>query len=274
MKQKIMKSLKLIDKRFLFSIVKIFKVSILTRRLRQTLEVFGGSSFSVYNSTETVFAHLCDQYGTDKGSNGQTAYPFEWAPHRYSDLYDVLFRQRRNQVNRVFECGIGTGNLGISANMGKGARPGASLRAWRDYFPNAVIYGADIDPDVIFNEDRIFTFLLDQLNEKSIKDAISDFEPGSFDLMVDDGLHTYQANATLFRNSHHLLSEEGIYIIEDVTPTNLRKLLSLRSEFFSFNFSPVVFHEAKQTHELNSILLITKKPTIKHPVSTNAPDSD
>lgn len=35
-------------------------------------------------------------------------------------------------------------------------RPGASLRVWRDFFPNAVIYGWDIDPSaMVYDEERI-----------------------------------------------------------------------------------------------------------------------
>jgi hypothetical protein len=261
MRVKIKKVIKLIDDRFLFSFLNRLRFFVLKRQLRASLDSLGGRSFTTYISSENVFAGLCDRYGTDKGTNGLDKYPFEWAPHRYSDFYDVLFRQRRNEIKRVFECGIGTGNLNFSANMGQGARPGASLRVWREYFPNALVYGADIDSEVLFTEDRIFTFVIDQLNQDSIQNAIKIFEPGTFQLIVDDGLHTFEANATLFRNSNHLLSDQGIYIIEDVTPANLKKLLSLSKEFTSFEFLPVVFREVHQSHELNSLLMITKKPT-------------
>jgi hypothetical protein len=252
-------TLKFIDKYFLFSILDRVRVLFLTLHLKWTVKTYGGRSLSIYFSTDSAFADLCDKFGTDKGSNGLDEYSYKWTPHRYSDFYQVLFRHSRNEVNRVLECGIGTGNVEISANMGSGARPGASLRVWREYFPNALIYGADIDPGVMFKEDRISTFVVDQLDIKSIQNAISGFEPGTFDLIVDDGLHTFQANATFFRNSIHLLSERGVYIIEDVTPTNLKKLLFLKNEFLAFDFSPVIFHEANQRHELNSILMVTKK---------------
>ena len=259
MRRIIKSTLKLIDERFLFSFFHKVRSLFLLNQLKRTLESYNGRSFSTYLSSDTVFADLCDKFGTDKGSNGLDEYSFKWAPHRYSDFYEVLFRQCRDQVTQILEIGIGTGDLDFPANMGSGARPGASLRVWREYFPNALIYGADIDPRILFKEDRISTFLVDQLDKKSIQNAISSFEPGTFDLIVDDGLHTFQANATFFRNSNHLLSERGFYIIEDVTPANLKKLLSLKSEFLSFAFSPVIFHETNQTHELNSILMITKK---------------
>jgi hypothetical protein len=148
------KLIKSIDERFLFSSLNKVKSYFLKRHLKRTLDSFGGRSFSAYTSNDTVVGHLCDQNGTDKGTNGINEYPYVWAPHRYSDFYDVLFRYRRSEIKRVFECGIGTGNLAISANMGQGARPGASLRVWRDYFPSALIYGADIDSEILFSEDR------------------------------------------------------------------------------------------------------------------------
>ena len=40
--------------------------------------------------------------------------------------------------------------------------PGASLRAWRDFFPNATILGADLDREVLFEEERITTGYMDQ----------------------------------------------------------------------------------------------------------------
>ena len=39
--------------------------------------------------------------------------------------------------------------------MGSEGVPLASLRAWRDYFKNANIYGADIDKGILKDEERI-----------------------------------------------------------------------------------------------------------------------
>ena len=64
---------------------------------------------------------------------------------------------------------IGTNDLNIKSNMTENAKPGASLRVWRDYFVNANIFGGDIDEKVLFEEDRIRTFFVDQLNDSSIK---------------------------------------------------------------------------------------------------------
>lgn len=100
--------------------------------------------------------------------------------------------------------------------MGIHGKPGASLRVWRDYFPNAIIYGADIDKDVLFEEERIKTFYMDQLNPKSIKEYWEMVGEDNFDFMLDDGLHTFEAGSSLFNNSIGKLSKLGTYVIEDV----------------------------------------------------------
>jgi len=58
----------------------------------------------------------------------------------------------------VFELGLGTNNIGAPSSMGAGGCSGASLRGWREYFPNAHIFGAESDRDILFDEERIWTF--------------------------------------------------------------------------------------------------------------------
>lgn len=53
--------------------------------------------------------------------------------------------------------------------MGQSGKSESYLRVWRDYFPNADVYGADIDKDVLREEQRIKTSHVDQTNEGSIK---------------------------------------------------------------------------------------------------------
>jgi hypothetical protein len=95
--------------------------------------------------------------------------------------------------------------------------PGGSLRAWRDYFPNADIIGIDIDSDVMFTEDRISTYVCDQTKTESINNFIkkANLQPNTLDIIIDDGLHEFNANITLFENTKHLLKDNGIYVIED-----------------------------------------------------------
>lgn len=76
--------------------------------------------------------------------------------------------------------------------------PGASLRVWRDYFFNANIYGADIDKDILFKEEKIKTFYVDQLDTKSIKQMWANIGVENFDIIIEDGLHEPEANLNFF----------------------------------------------------------------------------
>jgi hypothetical protein len=115
----------------------------------------------------------------------------------------------------LFELGLGTNNTSIKSNMGANGKPGASLRAFADYFTEGNIFGADIDKDILFQTDRIKTFYCDQTNPEVIKEMWSNI-PEEFDIIIDDGLHEAHANITFFENSYHKLKKGGIFIIEDI----------------------------------------------------------
>ena len=68
------------------------------------------------------------RYGSDKGDHDN---------HNYTTVYSVLLEAFRDRPVRVFELGLGTNNPEIPSSMGIDGRPGASLRAWRGYLPNA-----------------------------------------------------------------------------------------------------------------------------------------
>lgn len=231
-----------------------FKRILQKRRLRKKYN----SYFTVYSFYSTALANLCDKYGSDKGSALPTGHTYSWHPHCYTEFYELVFRNIRMNVRMVFECGIGSSDPNLPANMGNNAKPGASLRVWREYFPNAKIYGADIDSSTLFSEDRITTFQLNQLDSVSIRNAFVNFDKESFDFILDDGLHTFEAATTLFANTNYLLSRNGIYIIEDVTPDTLKRFLNESIVTDDFVLSPIVFHERKQNQELNSLLMITR----------------
>lgn len=202
-------------------------------RFVQKRELEAASEFKIeiiYKKNHACeFANLCDFYGTDKGELRPGHNPYPWASHTYSDFYSGLFSHCRGGVSAVFECGIGTTDTNNPSTMGQEGVPGASLRVWRDYFPNANVFGADIDTTVLFQEDRISTFCVDQLDPKSIADLWKKVSVPSFDLMIDDGLHTFEGGSTLFLYSIHKLTPHGVYIIEDVYPSDLL----LYKEFFN-----------------------------------------
>lgn len=207
----------------------------------------------------TLLAELCDLYGSDKGTADLDAKnrPYGWPPHSYVDLYSMIFDHCRFKIEKVFECGIGTNNPEMPSNMTEKGKPGASLRVWRDYFPNAQVVGVDIDKDILFTEERIETYFIDQTNKEIIKDFWGKLGKDAFELILDDGLHEFQAGICLFENSINYLSDNGVYIIEDITTTDLKKYLDYFSnKNYNVNFI-TMFRPYAELND-NNIVLIKK----------------
>lgn len=167
-----------------------------------------------YN-VKTELCNLFTIHGSDKGRH-----------HNYSTFYNYIFSHIRDENLNIFEVGLGTNNINIPSNMGPGGQPGSSLRGWKDYFKNSNVYGADVDKGCLFQEDRIKTFYTDQTNKEVIlecweNDTLKNIE---FDIIVDDGLHEYNANRNFFENSIHKLKTGGIYILEDISEEYLDKV--------------------------------------------------
>lgn len=155
-----------------------------------------------------------DKYGSDKGPRkGNTTH------HTYTREYHELFKDKTGADLNVFELGLGTNNPNFSCNMGVHGKPGASLRGWREYFSQAKIYGADIDTGVLFQEDRIHTMYCDQTVPSVIRAM---WEPlPDMEIIIDDGLHVFEANVTFFENSIHKLTPTGTFIIEDINHADI-----------------------------------------------------
>ena len=190
--------------------------------------------FSYQTHTDTLvnpLTLLSEKYGSDKGST-QLQNPYPWQPHSYTLFYHHIFANYREIVRNVFECGIGSSDETIISNMSATGATGASLKMWREYFPNANIFGADIDHKTLFQDSRISTYQMDQTSQNSIQQYWMKLGDITFDLMIDDGLHSFLAGITLFENSIHKLSDYGLYFIEDVNSFDLikyREYFSLRN---------------------------------------------
>lgn len=160
------------------------------------------------SSTDTELCEMLNKYGSDKGSSG----------HNYSKFYYDIFKNIKYEYNNIFELGIGTSNPKLPSTMGVNYLPGASLRSWRSFFPFSKIYGADIDKEILFEDDRIKTYYVNQTDESSIENLWKndDLKYIEFDIMIDDGLHECLANINFLINSIYKLRDGGIYIVEDV----------------------------------------------------------
>ena len=182
--------------------------------------------------------HLCSlmtKYGSDKATK-----------HNYSKLYHLLFDDLRDRVATVFELGIGSVNPKQPSNMGRSGSPGGSLRVWRDYFINALILAADIDIKTLFHEPPIHAFYCDQTSPRSVQalwTEIIDFYGGivALDIMIEDGLHTFEANTCFFENSFYMVAPGGYYI-EDLTSQTANKLREKIETDYRQRFPQFEFH--------------------------------
>lgn len=150
---------------------------------------------------------LVEKYGTDKTLSG------------YTPTYSQIFTPIREKVNSVLEIGLGSLDASSPSTFAGNQRlfphykQGGSLRVWRDFFPNAKIYGIDVAKDCMFTEDRIETFLFDSSNKDYAEHYLKDLK---FDIIIDDGNHDPEYQIKTMQNLLPRLSSTGIYVIEDI----------------------------------------------------------
>ena len=186
---------------------KIFPIlSKLITTLKKKIEIVSVEKFSkkrgLKKNTELIKNYFM-KYDSDKSKI-----------HNYHLIYGSLFK-KRNKIKKVLEIGLGTDNEKLISNMGRQGKPGASVKAFRDFFPKAKIYGADIDKEILFKDKRINTFYVDQTNLMSLKNLYKKIG-SNFDLIIDDGLHASYANINVIISSLKFLKKKGFLIIEDI----------------------------------------------------------
>ena len=142
---------------------------------------------------------LARKYGTDKRTNDDGVNIY----HGYTPFYHNILKDFREEYTAILEIGV---------------QHGYSHRMWRDYFPNAIIYG--IDTDVVIKEDRIETIKGRQEDPFLLQGCFSNVE---FDLIIDDGGHNCWEHQISFRYLFHRLKFDRYYIIEDLETAYMRK---------------------------------------------------
>ncbi len=131
------------------------------------------------------------KYGTDKSS----------LCHKYTRHYFNYFSALREKKLRLLEIGVDQGR---------------SLRMWEEFFPNAEIFGIDINPDCLkLAGDRVKIIVGNQADEKFLQ-SFADEVAGGFDIIIDDGGHFMEQQLTSFKILFPYLNADGIYVIEDL----------------------------------------------------------
>lgn len=198
----------------------------------------------------TPLGKMFEREGSDKSGLSRN-----W--HNYDLVYYELFKYKRNQKFRVFELGLGTNNESFPSNMTRFGIPGASHRAWAHWFFNGEVYGADIDAGVLFstepsiNRAPIKTYFCDQTRAEVIKKMWMQID-GLFDVIVDDGLHQFHANACFFENSIHKLKDDGIYIIEDIETKYVPQFLNIIEKEWKVKWPQREFDLITLPHQRNN----------------------
>jgi hypothetical protein len=120
--------------------------------------------------------------------------------HNYLPHYWCHLRDIRMQARKVLEIGVQTDR---------------SIRMWEEFFPNATIYGADIDPACrAFEGGRRKMFIGDQSDAEFCARLIRE-TGGGFDVIIDDGSHFVEHQIASFNLLFPAMSDHGIYVVED-----------------------------------------------------------
>ena len=117
--------------------------------------------------------------------------------------------------------------------------------------------GADIDKETLFDEDRITTSYVDQSNPKSILEMFNKFKIKEYDIIIDDGCHRFDETIIFFNNAINKLSNKGIYIIEDIVPSQRKKFLKFFKPL-NFQVKLINFDRPKKNILSNCLITIRK----------------
>lgn len=165
---------------------------------------------------------LFTKYGSDKDTH-----------HSYGDFYDEILAPYRETATAVLEIGI----LG-----------GGSLRAWRDWFAAAWVYGVDHHADLV-DEHRVASFRADSTDPGQMAAVAPGVE---FDVVVDDGCHWFPEQRATWENLWPRVKPGGVYVVEDVQNDNWIE------EFRNLGFE---IHDRRGVkYRADDVLAVMRKP--------------
>jgi hypothetical protein len=118
----------------------------------------------------------------------------------YLDIYSKFFTKMKQDVKIFVEIGV---------------LNGSSLKVWEEFFPNAIIYGIDINPECKKYETNRIKILIGNQNDDSFLEFISKELP-KIDILLDDGSHITKHQIKTFDKLYKNINENGLYIIEDL----------------------------------------------------------
>lgn len=120
----------------------------------------------------------------------------------FTEVYDRLLTPRKESCKLLLEIGIHTG---------------LSLLLWKEYFLNATIHGIDIfECGTVEHTGRI----VPHYDDAYTIDCVKKFQSESFDIVIDDGPHTFESQSFFCKNYLDLVKPGGVMILEDILDKN------------------------------------------------------
>jgi hypothetical protein len=121
--------------------------------------------------------------------------------NHYFEIYDRHLHHLKGQKINILEIGISHGG---------------SLEMWNYYFKNNVtIYAVDINPECKkFEGDNIKIFIGSQEDESFLRNLKNSIP--QIDVLIDDGGHSMKQQIVTFNTLYDHITENGIYICEDL----------------------------------------------------------
>lgn len=190
----------------------------------------------------TTLTQIHFRYDTDKGTD-----------HSYIETYETLFSNYQNKKINICEIGCLTC---------------ASLFMWNEYFKQATIYGVDnwvqqdqnyviglnhrhrlhlpeLIENVQTNYSRIKLITCDSTDAIKVEDS---FKNCQLDIILDDGDHSMTAQFITYTNFIRFLSQDGIYIVEDVSREYVHELTRKINDYnfnhgLTYTVSPKEFYK-------------------------------
>ena len=183
-----------------------------------------------YINNSSELCEIGKKYDTDKSSQRRNVTDIRHC-HPYTLFYDGIFKNKKDEPLKIAELGI---------------LHGASILMWKEYFPNAEIYGFDYDTNLLnnfkknFNNDRVTLSNIDVTNKDSIVKAFSNFNI-LFDIIIEDTTHKFEDQIKVIENTYQFLKPGGILIVEDIFKSYhenayINRLTPILKEFQDYYF--------------------------------------
>jgi 23S rRNA U2552 (ribose-2'-O)-methylase RlmE/FtsJ len=176
-----------------------------------------------------IFAEIGNNTGIDIGQNDKNGI------HTYLETYDKLFAKFRNGCT-MMEIGLAGGD---------------SVKLWDRYFDNSTIIGVDIS--LVFQREEYKNNVRLIECDATTRNLVEYLREFTFDLVVEDSLHTEDSQVQIFNMLKHKMKPGGIYIIEDILSID-----SNRSIFEALHDNCEILDMRNSNGRFDNVLVIYK----------------